>query len=49
MYLNILVGCFYNDLMQYFVFFWIVVDYDSEELDLYDEKIFRDLSKFMGV
>jgi hypothetical protein len=34
--------------MQYPVFPWIVADYDSEELDLYDEKTFRDLSKPMG-
>lgn len=48
MHLNTLAGRSYNDLMQYPVFPWIVADYDSEELDLYDEKTFRDLSKPMG-
>ncbi|XP_061175428.1 WD repeat and FYVE domain-containing protein 3-like isoform X2 [Saccostrea echinata] len=48
MHLNTLAGRSYNDLMQYPVFPWIVGDYDSEELDLYDEKTFRDLSKPMG-
>ncbi|KAK3103345.1 hypothetical protein FSP39_018631 [Pinctada imbricata] len=48
MHLNTLAGRSYNDLMQYPVFPWILADYDSEELDLYNEATFRDLSKPMG-
>ncbi|XP_046865023.1 WD repeat and FYVE domain-containing protein 3-like isoform X2 [Xenia sp. Carnegie-2017] len=48
MYLNTISGRSYNDLMQYPVFPWIIADYDSEELDLYNPATFRDLSKPMG-
>ena len=48
MHLNSLAGRSYNDLMQYPVFPWVVADYDSEELDLYSESTFRDMSKPMG-
>jgi hypothetical protein len=48
MYLNAIAGRSYNDLTQYPVFPWILADYQSSELDLTDEKTFRDLSKPMG-
>ncbi len=48
MFLNTLAGRSYNDLMQYPVFPWILADYDSDELDLNNSGIFRDLSKPMG-
>ena len=48
MYLNTLAGRSYNDLMQYPVYPWVLTDYESEELDLTDPKIFRDFSKPMG-
>ena len=48
MYLNTLAGRSYNDLMQYPVYPWVLTDYESEELDLNDPKIFRDFSKPMG-
>jgi factor associated with neutral sphingomyelinase activation len=37
-----------NDLSQYPVFPWVLQDYTSEELDLKDPKVFRDLSKPIG-
>ncbi|CAL4060245.1 unnamed protein product, partial [Meganyctiphanes norvegica] len=37
-----------NDLTQYPVFPWVLADYISEELDLNDPGIYRDLSKPMG-
>jgi hypothetical protein len=46
--LNTLAGRSYNDLMQYPIFPWILADYQSEELDLTNPKVFRDLSKPMG-
>ncbi len=39
MYLNTLAGRSYNDLTQYPVFPWILADYDSEVLDLSNEKV----------
>eukprot|EP00794_Sanderia_malayensis_P012330 gene12330-13603_t len=48
MFLNTLAGRSYNDLMQYPIFPWIIADYNSEELDLTNEKTFRVLSKPMG-
>jgi len=48
MYLNSFAGRTYNDLTQYPVFPWILSDYESEEIDLDDPKIYRDLSKPMG-
>ncbi|CAG8706222.1 6076_t:CDS:2, partial [Racocetra fulgida] len=38
----------FNDLTQYFVFPWIISDYESETIDLSDPKIYRDLSKPIG-
>lgn len=38
-------GRTYNDLNQYHVFPWVLVNYDSEELDLSTATTYRDLSK----
>lgn len=48
MLLNTAAGRTYNDLAQYPIFPWVLVDYDSEELDLTDPAIYRDLSKPVG-
>lgn len=40
-----LTGRTYNDLNQYPVFPWVIVNYDSDELDLSQPNNFRDLSK----
>eukprot|EP01132_Coremiostelium_polycephalum_P005552 gene5552-6914_t len=48
MHLNTLAGRTYNDLTQYPVFPWVLCDYTSDELDLDDLKVYRDLSKPMG-
>ncbi|KAL6046858.1 WD repeat and FYVE domain-containing protein 3 [Balamuthia mandrillaris] len=48
MYLNTLAGRSYCDLSQYPVFPWVLADYESETLNLYDPKVYRDLSKPMG-
>eukprot|EP01113_Clastostelium_recurvatum_P033194 TRINITY_DN4361_c0_g1_i1.p1 TRINITY_DN4361_c0_g1~~TRINITY_DN4361_c0_g1_i1.p1 ORF type:complete len:3468 (+),score=1121.67 TRINITY_DN4361_c0_g1_i1:47-10450(+) len=48
MHLNTLAGRSYNDLTQYPVFPWVLKDYTSDELDLTDLSVFRDLSKPMG-
>uniref|UniRef100_A0A3P8ZCA7 Neurobeachin-like 1 n=1 Tax=Esox lucius TaxID=8010 RepID=A0A3P8ZCA7_ESOLU len=47
--LNTIAGRTYNDLSQYPVFPWILSDYTSEELDLTDPRVFRDLSKPVAV
>ncbi|KAJ8255639.1 hypothetical protein COCON_G00195030 [Conger conger] len=47
--LNTIAGRTYNDLAQYPVFPWILTDYTSEELDLSDPRVFRDLSKPIAV
>ncbi|XP_077175319.1 neurobeachin-like protein 1 isoform X2 [Paroedura picta] len=47
--LNTMAGRTYNDLAQYPVFPWILRDYTSEELDLNNPAVFRDLSKPIGV
>ena len=46
--LNTLAGRTFNDLSQYPVFPWILADYESNELDLKDPSIYRDLSKPIG-
>lgn len=46
--LNTLAGRSFNDLTQYPVFPWVLRDYVSEELDLDNPAVFRDLSKPMG-
>ncbi|KAL9227541.1 hypothetical protein vseg_003219 [Gypsophila vaccaria] len=48
MHLNTLAGRGYSDLTQYPVFPWVLADYESEELDLYDPNSFRKLDKPMG-
>jgi len=40
-----LTGRTYNDLNQYPVFPWVIVNYDTDELDLSQPNNFRDLSK----
>ncbi|XP_063788663.1 neurobeachin-like protein 1 isoform X2 [Pseudophryne corroboree] len=47
--LNTIAGRTYNDLAQYPVFPWVLQDYTSEELDLNNLAVFRDLSKPIGV
>ena len=49
MQLNTISGRTYNDLSQYPVFPWVLVDYTSEELRLDDPAAYRDLSKPVGV
>ncbi|EFA78057.1 BEACH domain-containing protein [Heterostelium album PN500] len=48
MHLNTLAGRSYNDLTQYPVFPWVLRDYESDDLDLDDQSVYRDLSKPMG-
>ena len=48
MHLNTISGRTYNDLAQYPVFPWILVDYVSDKIDLNDESVYRDLSKPVG-
>ena len=42
-------GRTYNDLSQYPVFPWVILDYTSSKLDLNNSKTFRDLSKPIGI
>uniref|UniRef100_UPI00398EFA2E neurobeachin-like protein 2 isoform X1 n=1 Tax=Pristiophorus japonicus TaxID=55135 RepID=UPI00398EFA2E len=49
MQLNTIAGRTYNDLSQYPVFPWIICDYTSEELDVNNPSVFRDLSRPIGV
>lgn len=46
--LNTLAGRSFNDLTQYPVFPWVLCDYVSDELDLDNPGVYRDLSKPMG-
>lgn len=48
LYLNSLADRSFYDLTQYPVFPWIISDYTSQELDLQDPSVFRDLTKPMG-
>eukprot|EP00794_Sanderia_malayensis_P017323 gene17323-19056_t len=48
MQLNTIAGRTYNDLAQYPVFPWVIVDYESVDLDLDDPAVYRDLSKPIG-
>lgn len=48
MLLNKYSGRTHNDVNQYYIFPWILKDYQSERIDLTDTQIFRDLSKPMG-
>ena len=45
MYLNTVAGRTYNDLNQYPVYPWVIVNYESTELDLTMASNYRDLSK----
>ncbi|CAI9734316.1 beige-like isoform X4 [Octopus vulgaris] len=47
-YLNTVAGRTYNDLNQYPIFPWVIVNYESKELDLSQPSNFRDLSKPIG-
>ncbi|BFZ22107.1 hypothetical protein BsWGS_25146 [Bradybaena similaris] len=49
MQLNTIAGRTYNDLSQYHVFPWILMDYTSTQLDLDNPSVFRDLSKPVGI
>jgi len=46
--LNTLAGRSHNDLTQYPVFPWIIKDYTSQELDITNNQIYRNLSAPMG-
>ena len=46
--LNTMAGRSYTDLSQYPVFPWILMDYESESVDLSDENVYRDLSLPIG-
>lgn len=48
LYLNSLADRTYQDLTQYPVFPWVICDYVSDELDLGDAKVYRDLTKPVG-
>lgn len=48
MYLNSIADRSFNDLTQYPVLPWVLVDYKSSKIDLNDENIYRDLSKPIG-
>ena len=48
MHLNTLAGRGYSDLTQYPVFPWVFADYESEDLDLSNQKTFCKLDKPMG-
>jgi hypothetical protein len=48
MMLNKYSGRTHNDINQYYIFPWILKDYQSDRLDLTDPGIYRDLSKPMG-
>ena len=49
MWMNIYGGRSLNDLTQYPVFPWLVIDYSSDELNYEDENIFRNLFLPMGM
>jgi hypothetical protein len=48
MYLNTIAGRTYNDLNQYLIFPWILINYDSPTIDLNSPSSYRDLSKPIG-
>jgi factor associated with neutral sphingomyelinase activation len=48
MYLNLISDRSFNDLTQYPVYPWVLVDYKSAKIDLEDETCYRDLSKPVG-
>lgn len=48
MHLNIMSGRSFNDLSQYPIFPWVLSDYVSDEIDLSNPAVYRDLSKPVG-
>jgi hypothetical protein len=48
MYLNTIAGRTYNDLNQYLIFPWILINYDAPTIDLNSPSSYRDLSKPIG-
>lgn len=48
MILNKYSGRTHNDVNQYYIFPWILRDYQSEKIDLTDPAVYRDLSKPIG-
>ena len=48
MQLNTFAGRSYNDITQYPVFPWVLADYTSDDIDLSDPSVYRDLSKPVG-
>lgn len=46
--LNFLAQRSFNDLSQYPVFPWVLTEFESDEIDLNDKSIYRDLSKPIG-
>ncbi len=48
MYLNTIAGRTYNDLNQYLIFPWILINYDAASIDLNSPSSYRDLSKPIG-
>ena len=49
MQLNTIAGRTFNDLSQYPIFPWVIMDYTSSKLNLDNPKTFRDLSKPIGI
>eukprot|EP01084_Bolivina_argentea_P226577 382714_1 len=41
-------GRSFNDLTQYPIFPWIIIDYESSQINLNNKNIYRDLSKPIG-
>jgi WD40 repeat protein len=48
MYLNTIAGRTYNDLNQYLIFPWVLINYESATIDLNSPSSYRDLSKPIG-
>jgi hypothetical protein len=48
MQLNKMAGRTFNDITQYPVFPWVLSDFTSENIDLRDTRVYRDLSKPVG-
>lgn len=41
-------GRSFNDPNQYYIFPWVLCDYQSEQLNLKDHRIYRNLEKHIG-
>ena len=46
--LNLFSGRTFNDASQYYIFPWIIQDYNSNELDLSKKEVYRDLTLPIG-